>query len=119
MNCERCGKSDAIFLGVHSDSGPSALETDNTPENLPGGYGWLCISCLEWVDSRAAICVKCHKEVTIPVWFFIGSYKCECTSVKTVDLFYKKDALPKHWQVNEDREFEITWSNDLEDKDGD
>ena len=38
MKCERCGsKNNVSFTGEEG--------CKNTPENLPGGYAWLCEKC--------------------------------------------------------------------------
>lgn len=46
MKCERCGNEGAKFKGYSSpESGPSARDAENTPDNLPGGFAWLCTPC--------------------------------------------------------------------------
>jgi len=45
MNCEKCGTENAHFTGNSKSWGPDACEAENVPENLPGGYAWLCEEC--------------------------------------------------------------------------
>lgn len=46
MECEKCGKEGAHFMGVSRSWGPDPVDAENTPENLPGGFAWLCDDCL-------------------------------------------------------------------------
>ena len=44
MKCERCGKEEAQFTGSQH-SYPHPDDCENTSDNLPGGFGWLCEKC--------------------------------------------------------------------------
>jgi hypothetical protein len=46
MECQRCHKENAHFTGSSSSYGPVEADAENTPENLPGGYAWLCDECM-------------------------------------------------------------------------
>lgn len=48
MNCEKCGREGADFMG-RSKSYPDPIDCSNTPDNLPGGFAWLCPDCLDQV----------------------------------------------------------------------
>lgn len=48
MECEKCHKSPAYFTGSSKSFGPDASDAENTKENLPGGFAWLCQEC--WID---------------------------------------------------------------------
>lgn len=51
MICERCSTDGAHFVGSSRSYGPAESDAENTPANLPGGYGWLCDNCLSSIDA--------------------------------------------------------------------
>lgn len=51
MNCEKCGNENAHFTGSSRSYGPDASDAENTSDNLPGGFAWLCDDCLDEITT--------------------------------------------------------------------
>lgn len=47
IECQVCGKHGAIFTGFTAEWGMDERDTENTPENLPYGKAWVCLTCLD------------------------------------------------------------------------
>ena len=54
MNCEKCGREGAAFMGNSKSWGPDPCDCENTSENLPGGFAWLCDECIStvWLEIQ-------------------------------------------------------------------
>jgi len=61
MNCEKCGAENAHFMGSSQSWGPAPSDAENTPDNLPGGYAWLCEDCA--IEISFAEMVKSSEEM--------------------------------------------------------
>lgn len=51
MKCQKCGTENNVhFTGSTCSWGPDKSDCTNTPENLPGGFAWLCDNCHYEID---------------------------------------------------------------------